>query len=259
MLLKSLLQLLYQVSQARGTSPPLLVGGVVRDRLIGNIKNSFNDLDITTGDNTIAILAKEFSIKLKKYLPIYTKQALDGHFSIYLPDLKIDFSSNFNVPGIEEILKNKGIQNPTSLQKEAYSRDFTINALLMSLDFRKIKDITGEGIKDIKNKKIRTCLTPDLTFKYNTNRIIRVVYLAAKLDFDVDPIIIEWIKNNPQYLSECETSYLSKNIDKALEYNPKKTVSLLNEMNLWKYIPITRKLYPYFSKHSVEESINVTK
>ena len=108
----------------------------------------------------------------------------------------------------------------------------------------------------IKNKKIRTCLTPDLTFKYNTNRIIRSIYLAAKLDFEVSSDIIEWIKANPTYLLKSETEYLQKNIDKALEYDADKIVYLIDKMALWDYVPVTRALEPHFRKRSIK-SFNV--
>jgi hypothetical protein len=105
--LKNILHLIYNVSIINGTSKPLIVGGAVRDKIAGNLYRDLNDIDITNGDNSIFILAKEFGIKLAKYTPCLTKQSQDGHFSVYTSNLKIDFSSNFNVPNIKEILKNK--------------------------------------------------------------------------------------------------------------------------------------------------------
>lgn len=259
MSLKTLLKLLYDISIKEGTSQPLIVGGLVRDRVLGNLQKSFNDIDITTGDATVFALAKEFSMSLRKQMPIVTKQAADGHVSLYLKDFKMDFSSNFRTPNIDRILQIKGIKNPSEIEKELYSRDFYCNTLLMSLDFKRIKDMTGEGINDLNNKIIRTCLTPELTFKYNTNRIIRVVYLSAKLGFNVEPNIIEWVKNNPEYIMKSENSYLSKNIDKSLSIDADRTVYLIDKMDMWKYIPITEKLVPYYSKKMSRESFNVTK
>ncbi len=260
MFIKELLQLLDKVAIDASTSRAVIVGGLARDRVLNALGNEINDVDLTTGDRDIAILAKEFAITLRKQnhsIPIEMKQAKDGHISIYIQDVKLDFSSNFRTPNIVQILqKLKGISNPTNMQQELYSRDFTCNTLLMSLDFRRIKDITHQGIRDIGHKIIRTCLTPELTFKYNTNRIIRVIYMAAKLEFDVEPNIIDWIKSNPKYIVQSENSYLSKNIDKSLSLDPDRTIYLINKMELWKYIPITEKLAPYYSKAVLRE-INV--
>ena len=253
MLLKSVLQLLNQVSVRQDKKmPAMIVGGIPRDKVAGQA-SKINDVDITTGNNT-QHLAKEFSIELHKHIPLLTKQADDGHISIYMSGLKIDFSSNFNIPNIAKILHSQGI-TPTPLMRETYSRDFFCNTLLMSLDLRKITDITHQAIPDIKNKIIRTCLTPDLTFKYNTNRIIRTIYLAAKLDFNVEPQIIEWIKKNPQYLKQSETSYISKNLEKAAKYDPDKTSYLLEKMELWDHIPITSGIYELYNKRTVREYV----
>jgi len=246
--IKTLLQLLYKVSMEKGVSHPLIVGGVPRDKLLGLSNSSFSDIDITTGDETIFYLAKEFGFELRKIQPVTIKQALDGHVSLYLKDIKIDFSSHFLVPDIVNILKNQGIRNPSNMLQELYSRDFFCNTLLMSLDFKKIKDLTGEAVKDLKNKTIRTCLAPELTFKHNTNRIVRVLYLSAKLDFNVDNSIIEWIKNNQNFMLQSKTSYLIKNLDKAMTIDSDRTLYLINKMDLWKYIPITDKLLPYYNK-----------
>lgn len=257
MSLKTLLKLLYEVSIKEGTSSPLIVGGLVRDRVLGKLQKSFSDIDITTGDATVFNLAKSYAMELRKQIPLLAKTAADGHISLYLNDFKIDFSSNFRTPNIDRILQIKGIKSPSEMEKELYSRDFFCNTLLMSLDFKKVKDITGEGIKDLENKIIRTCLTPELTFKYNTNRIIRVVYLSAKLGFDVSPNIIEWIKNNPKYILQSEESYLSKNINKSLSLDADRTVYLINKMDMWKFIPITEELVPYYSKIMSGASSNV--
>jgi len=136
------------------------------------------------------------------------------------------------------------------MQREVYSRDFNCDTLLMSLDFRKITDVTGEGINDIKNKRIRTCLSPDLSLRYNTKRIIRVIYLAAKLGFEVDPKIIEWVSLHPQFNLEPGPEYLSKNLNKALAFDADRSVHLINKMNLWKTIPITEALIPYYQKYN---------
>lgn len=245
--------LLAEVATREGVTTPLIVGGVPRDRVLGNLGNKFNDLDLTNGESTISYLARNFAIELHKKIPIVTKQAEDGHCSIFMKNLKIDFSSNFIVPSIDWILRERGITPTTPLIKETYSRDFTCNTLLMTLDFKQIRDLTGVGMQDIKNKIIRTCLTPDQTFKFNNRRIVRTIYLAAKLGFDVDPAAIEWIRNNLKFNSTVSHDFLAKNINKALDYDADRTVFFLNKMDLWKTIPMTSKLYPYYKQRIAGE------
>ncbi len=255
---KGLLKLLYNVAIDKGISRPLLIGGLPRDKVLGIIKQSIQDIDITTGSQT-SLLAKEFYTIIKQFFPAVFKTAQDGHSSVFIGSgkntIKIDFSSNFLIPNIEAILQKKGISHPSEMQKEIYSRDFNCNTLLMTLDMKHIKDLTNQGLKDIHSKKINTCLSPDLTLKYNPNRIIRVIYLSSKLDFDVNPNIIEWISQNKEYIVKLDKSYLSKNIDKALQHNADRAIWLINKMDLWGYLPITSKLYPYFAKKSISEGL----
>lgn len=258
MQLRELLQLIDDVAVREGISTPYLVGGVPRGKILKTGHDTkINDLDITTGNKQVSNLAQVVGIELRKHMVVATKQAKDGHISLYTKYLKIDFSSNFLVPNIDQILDQMGIKQQSDMLKELYSRDFTCNTLLMTIDLKKIKDLTGKAMKDIENKIIRTCLTPELTFKYNTNRIARVLYLSAKLDFNVDPQIIEWVKANPRYILKSEPSYNAKNIEKALMFDPAKTVQLITEMNLWSYIPITENLKPYYNKQEVSEMLHV--
>jgi len=122
--------------------------------------------------------------------------------------------------------------------RELYSRDFTINSLLMTMDLKHILDPTGKGLKDIEDRIIRTNLSPAITLGGQHKRIVRVIYLAAKLDFDVDEKIITWVRKNPELIADdVQIRYLAKNLNKALKYNKKKVISLIGEMGVWKYIP----------------------
>lgn len=248
MKLRELLNIIQNVGDANGIADIYICGGTVRDKLLGIIGKEISDLDITTGDKKVYNLATEFSIKMKEKYAIQSKTMDDGHTSVFIGNYKVDFSSGFIIPQIDEILHHKGIQNPTDLERESWSRDFTCNALMMTLDLKKITDPTKLGLNSIKEKVLRTCLDPDTTFRYNTNRIIRTFYLAAKLNFTVDENIIDWIKVNKSMIKLSSDSYLSKNINKGLNKNPKIIIDLINKTNIWDVIPITDKLIPYYKK-----------
>lgn len=236
-----------QIESARtkaGISPVFLCGGVPRDKYMGRL-DQLVDLDITTGDATISKLGPT----LTSLLPgsIY-KVLSDNHGQLLLDGLKLDMSSNFMVPNIKQLLQQAGLTNPTNMQCELYSRDFTCNALLLSLDLKNIYDPTGLGIKDIKNKTIRTCLPAQLTLGAQPKRVVRILYLAAKLGFDVDKEIIEWVKKNPHSFSyKVKSRYLSEKLQKSLDADKEKTIELISKMNLWKYVPVLPDLVPYMT------------
>jgi tRNA nucleotidyltransferase/poly(A) polymerase len=227
---------------------PYICGGIPRDKVIGESKGKYQDLDITTGDKSVRFLAEEFAHAMGQKFNIKKKVADDGHVSVDLSNLKIDFSSNNVDPSINAILAKKGIHNPTELQREMFSRDFTCNALLLSLDLKTILDPTKLGMKDIKERMVRTCLEPELTLGRDAKRIVRAIYIAAKLDFDLDPKIISWIKQHSKLIVGASDSYMVEKLDKAMEYNPKRTVALLNATDVWNWIPRIERLEGYRGK-----------
>lgn len=257
MKLQELLHILQEVQKKIGVLPAYIVGGTPRDRYLGNLDN-ISDLDITNGTKTIDYLSQEFASELKKKYNIERKTMSDGHSSIFIGNLKIDFSSNFNAPNIDSILKKQGIKNPTDMQKEMFSRDFTCNALLLSLDLKNVVDPTNKGFKDIKDKKIKTCLSPDITLVVNKNRVIRSIYLASKLNFSIDDSIIKYVQKNPESVKISTSKTLSEKLNDAFKYDADKAVYYLNKMGLWNHIPITEVVYPYYIKY-VKGGINASK
>jgi tRNA nucleotidyltransferase/poly(A) polymerase len=254
--LRDLFSLMEQIRIKNDISPFYICGGGARDKYISSIDKSkpllkVEDVDLTTGDKTIHNLAIETGAELRKSYQIKQKHMDDGHISIFVGDLKIDFSSNFIIPNIDKFLVAKNIKSATDLQKETFSRDFTCNALLLTPDFKTIKDPTNMGIEDINKKLLKTCLNPDITLRLNTNRIIRAVYLSAKLDFDVAPEIITWISENKDLVRLSSDTYLKKNLDKAMAKNPERAVWLINKTSLWDVIPITNELQPFYNKRIV--------
>lgn len=233
MTLVEILQLIEQTAQEKGLSTPFICGGTPRDKMMGRL-NQLADVDITTGDSSVFQLAPAVAVKLPGSK---IKTMADKHSQIMLDDLKIDFSSNFLVPNISQMLKGVGIKQPTPLQCELFSRDFTCNALLMSIDLEKIYDPTGLGIKDIKDKFLRTCLPARITLGSQGRRVIRIIYLAVKLGFEVDPEIIEWVKENPKAILDAKPRQISEKIETALNIDKTRTIQLLDEMKLWDVLP----------------------
>lgn len=227
-------------------SPVFIVGGVPRDKVLANL-NKLNDIDLTTGDDSIHYLAKELSIKLKGPGVVYRVMG-DGHSRLMVGDLKIDFSSNFKIPKITEILTGKGIEHPSSMLEELYSRDFTCNTLLMPMTLDKIDDLTGLAKQDIEEKVLRTCLEPNLTLGYDPKRIVRMIYLAAKLGFKVDAHAIDWVIQHPQVLAQVQPEYWTKKLVKAFKYNHKTTLDMIKILQIGPYLPRSPALTQYLGK-----------
>jgi hypothetical protein len=252
MKLRELLSQLQSTQKGINSSTAFICGGTPRDRYLKHLEN-ISDLDITTGDKSIQYLSSEFGAMLSKKYNVTVRSHDDGHSTVYIGSFKMDFSSNFNVPDIQKMLLEMGIRHPTDMQKEMYSRDFTCNALLLSLDLKNLTDPTKKGFQDIKDRTIRTCLAPSITLTTNKNRVIRAVYLSSKLDFDIDPSIIEFVKQNPKSVQISTDRVMSEKLNEAFNRDPDRAAHNISEMGLWQYIPITQVVQPYYMKASVNK------
>lgn len=225
--IREVLALIDTLAKRHNISRPWVVGGVPRDKLLGRLK-AVEDVDITNGDESIhklsELLGRETDGSYKKFP--------DGHSHVIIDSIKFDFSSNYYDPKVKPLLNKAGVKNPSNLQIELYSRDFTVNCLLMSMDLQEIKDPLGLGVNDIKARRIRTPIPAKFTLGNDHKRIVRVIYLAAKLGMEVDAEIIEWVKGNRQYFSDAKPKYLSTKLQQAMKFDKDKTIKLADAMGL---------------------------
>jgi tRNA nucleotidyltransferase (CCA-adding enzyme) len=107
-----------------------------------------------------------------------------------------------------------------------------------------ITDPTGLAIDDIKNRMIKTPLPPRVTLHDDPKRVVRSIYLAAKLGFEVENDIIFWVKNNHNLIKEkVSNGYARNKLSAAAKSDMEKTIKLMNEMELWEVLEIPRELF----------------
>lgn len=227
-----------RLAKENGLSEPYIVGGMIRDKIM-NRARKIEDIDITAGDESIFKLAELAAT----YFRTNPMRFPDGHYQLWLSNVKFDFSSNYNSPDVEYFLKRAGVKSPSPMKLELFSRDFTCNTLIAPLTLRKIVDPTGMALEDIKRKIIRTPLPPRITLRDDTNRVIRAIYLAAKLGFRVEKDIVDWARRHPDKIrEEVSQGFARRKLAAATRANKDITIKLITAMDLWNVVGIPRIL-----------------
>ena len=209
-----------------------LVGGYIRDILIN--KAPAKDIDITVcGDfmKYAEALAKELNIEtIVPFEQFKTARLIH-------PDLEIEIAETRTESYYIDSRKPK-VESAT-LEQDLERRDFTINAIAMSLnpdDFGTIIDPLG-GIKDLNKGIIITPLDPDETFSDDPLRMLRAIRFSAKLNFQIASNILDSIIRINKRIEIISWERITQEIIKILKTaKPSIAFYLLKETNLLKYI-----------------------
>lgn len=163
--------------QARGHRL-LLVGGWVRDALLGD---THDDLDFATDAKPDASL--EILAKWGRAEP-WTTGIEFGTVGSHKDGARIEVTT-FRSEVYREDSRNPVVTFADDLETDLSRRDFTINAMAMELPDAVVIDPFG-GAKDLATRLIRTPLGPEIAFSDDPLRMLRALRFASTLDFEVD-------------------------------------------------------------------------
>jgi len=162
--------------------PTYVVGGYVRDRLLARASK---DMDIVCVGNGIR-LAQNIASRMRP-IPRVVVYKRFGTALLRCKDLEIEF-----VGARKESYRHDS-RKPTvengSLEDDQNRRDFTINALAVSLNGRSFGHIIDPfgGLQHLEDKLIKTPLEPGKTFSDDPLRMMRAIRFSTQLGFEIDP------------------------------------------------------------------------
>ena len=188
-----------------------VIGGYVRDKLLKRADKK--DIDIVVKGNGIEF-AQKLANKLKiKKLSIYKTY---GTAMFQFEDTELEFVGARKESYSPESRNPKVEQG--SIEDDQKRRDFTINALAISLNKETYGEITDpfNGIEDLHYRTIRTPLDPDITFSDDPLRMMRAIRFASQLDFIIDDECFEAIKRNKHRIEIISAERIHTELNKIL-------------------------------------------
>jgi poly(A) polymerase len=176
-----ILEVIAQASARLGVDV-YIIGGFVRDLIL---KRGSKDIDIVavgSGIELAELVASELGpdVHVSIYKTFGTAQIRQGELEIeFVGARKESYRSDSRKPAVED----------GTLQDDQNRRDFTINAMGISLNKNTFGDLIDpfEGVKDLRKRIIRTPLAPDITFSDDPLRMMRAIRFASQLNFDIEP------------------------------------------------------------------------
>jgi len=134
---------------------------------------------------------------------------------------------------------NKNSRNPAveagSLSDDQNRRDFTINALAISLNEVNYGELVDpfNGIHDLKNHCIRTPLDPVVTYSDDPLRMLRAIRFATQLDFTIEKSSLDAISKERERLDIITRERIVEELNKIISSPvPSKGFLLLDQVGL---------------------------
>jgi poly(A) polymerase len=178
-----------------------LVGGAVRDCLLGK---GNKDLDF--------VCRKPYQVAEK--IADYVEETMDRRpkvpvFRKFGTAQVVYRDENGNREELEFVLPRKETYSPDSIKPQvdtggtfrddAFRRDFTLNALYLGVEkneWMQVDDITGRGLDDLRDGILKTPRDPDITFRDDPSRLLRLARFASCKGFDIDDETFESARKN---------------------------------------------------------------
>lgn len=210
-----------------------VIGGFVRDYLLQ--RGTHKDIDIVAIGSGI-----ELAKLVAKKLPGSSEVSIFKNFGtamIKFQDIEIEFvgarKESYHRDSRKPVVENG------SLEDDQKRRDFTINALAISLnpmDYGQLLD-PFDGIGDLKRQLIRTPLDPSITYSDDPLRMMRAIRFATQLNFIIHPESFQAIVDNKERIKIISNERIVDELHKILASSkPSIGFSLLHETGLLPFI-----------------------
>jgi poly(A) polymerase len=226
-----ILDLISETASQQGVEA-FVIGGFVRDLIL---KRPCKDIDIVVAGSGIE-LAELVALKLGQDTNVKVFKNF-GTAMIRHDEMEIEF-----VGARKESYRSnsrKPIVENGSLEDDQNRRDFTINALAISLQKESFGEVNDPfcGLEDLKNCIIRTPLDPEITFSDDPLRMMRAIRFASQLNFSIEEKTFDAISSMKERIKIISKERISDELNKiVLSKKPSTGFYLLKKSGLLGFI-----------------------
>jgi tRNA nucleotidyltransferase/poly(A) polymerase len=211
----------------------VLIGGIVRDALRAQLEADYEfdpvEVDVATSarpeeirelfrDHPIIEVGEAFGV-----LRVLSEDAIAYEVATF----RVEGEYDGRWPGRVELVRN--------LEGDVKRRDLTVNGLAADRDGR-VLDLVG-GVRDLKERVIRTIGNPDQRLREDFLRILRAIRLTCALDGTLLPEVRAAIRRNREGLLQISAERLRDELWRLLD-TPRSArgISLLDELGVLELI-----------------------
>ena len=205
-----ILNLIADAAKAKGIKC-YVIGGFVRDKLL---MRETKDIDIVCIGDGIELAHQVASLLKPKPYVNYFKNF--GTAQIIAGDIEIEFVGARKESYTYD--SRNPVVTPGTLENDLDRRDFTINAMAISLNeenYGKLLD-PFNGIADLEKKIIETPLDPGITFSDDPLRMLRAIRFASQLHFSIATKALDSIKENANRIKIISGERIADELNKIL-------------------------------------------
>jgi tRNA nucleotidyltransferase (CCA-adding enzyme) len=210
-----------------------VIGGWVRDRLLE--RDQKKDIDIVALGSGID-LALALQKKLPGAKPVQVFKTY-GTAMVHWEGIDLEFVGA-RKESYDPESRNPQV-SPGTLKDDQNRRDFTINALTISLNTEDFGAFTDpfDGLKDLENRILRTPLDPNITYSDDPLRMLRAIRFANQLNFTIEEQSLNAITQNASRIEIISKERVVDELHKILSASkPSIGFSLLEKTGLLHYI-----------------------